>query len=374
MVITIINRSKGYKSTLRKEDFKMGSLIAIFVWVLVIVIYAFCFLVGLIGKVWEFIRDVYETSVENKKKENELNDELAIKVYDSGVDLYNETDLENVKKINILKKMCNTEDINKLRELHTRAGKILEKAEYELYMKLKKKALVDYKQKYSYDNIKTRLVDDDISEVKKLLKYSNVKGTIEEPSKNMKVSFNITYNKSPKILEKNAIIDGSLKITVSDKEGNIIADGYCIGDTFEEYKDIFFSKYNVGLLEKQYEVICITKDKSKVKANTEYVTEIKPVKLWLIEADNIPDDILKQTFKNTSNSNITYNHKPIIDTDNKVDTYDDVDNKEKYYCERCDKRISKEEYEQYGDLCEECFDEVYYDFDGNFREDYWKYY
>lgn len=294
-----------------------------------------------------------------------------MKVYDSGVDLYNETDLENVKKINILKKMCNTEDINKLRELHTRAGKILEKAEFELYTKLKQKALIDYKQKYSYDRIKTRLVDDDISEVKKLLKYSNVKGSIEEPSKNMSVSFNITYKEPPKILGKNALIDGSLKITVSDKEGNIIADGYCVGDNFEEYKELFFTKYNVGLLEKQYEVTCITKDKSKVKANTEYVTKIEPVKLWLIEADNISDDILKHTFKNTSNSNITYNHKPI---ENIVDTYDDVNDNEKYYCERCDKRISKEEYEQYGDLCEECFDEVYYDFDGNFREDYWKYY
>lgn len=355
----------------------MGSLIAIFVWGVVLVIYVFGLFVGLIGKVWKFIRDVYETSVENKKKENELNDELAMKVYDSGVDLYNETDLENVKKINILKKMCNTEDINKLRELHTRAGEILEKAEFELYTKLKQKALIDYKQKYSYDKIKTRLVDDDISEVKKLLKYSNVKGSIEEPSKNMSVSFNITYKEPPKILGKNALIDGSLKITVSDKEGNIIADGYCVGDNFEEYKELFFTKYNVGLLEKQYEVTCITKDKSKVKANTEYVTKIEPVKLWLIEADNISDDILKHTFKNTSNSNITYNHKSIeniVDTDKKVDTYDDVDDDEQYYCERCDKRISQEEYEQYGDLCEECFDEVYYDFDGNFREDYWKYY
>ena len=355
----------------------MEFFIPLLVWLLVLAFYVFRFLVGFIKKIWLFIRNIYETLVENKKKENELKDKLAIKIYESGVDLYNETNLENVKKINILKKMCNTEDINKLRELHTRAGKILEKAEYELYIKLKQKALLDYKQKYNYDKIKAKLVDDDISEVKKLLKYSNVKGSIEEPSKNMSVSFNITYKEPPKILGKNALIDGSLKITVSDKEGNIIADGYCVGDNFEEYKEIIFSKYNVGLLEKQYEVICITKDKSKVKANTEYVTKIEPVKLWLIEADNISDNILKHTLKNTSNSSITYNHKSIeniVDTDKKVDKYDDMEDNEKYYCERCDKRISKEEYEQYGDLCEECFDEVYYDFDGNFREDYWKYY
>ena len=48
----------------------------------------------------------------------------------------------------------------------------------------------------------------------------------------------------------------------------------------------------MGLLEKQYEVTCITKDKSKVKVNTEYVTKIEPVKLWLIEASNILDSVI----------------------------------------------------------------------------------
>ena len=296
-------------------EFFIGALLFLFA----LAYYLFEFLVGLIKKILLFIRDIYESTVENKKKENETNDEL----------------------------------------------------EYKMYIDSEKQALLDYKHKYNYDKIKTRLVDDNISEVKKFLKYSNVKGVLE-PSKNMTISFNITYKVPPKILEKNAIIDGSLRITVSDESGNIVADGYCVGNTFKEDKEMFFTKYNVGLLEKQYEVICITKDKSKIKlVKKKYVIEIEPIKLWLIEADNISDDILKHTFKNTSNSNITYNHKSI---ENIVDTYDEVNDNEKYYCERCDKRISKEEYEQYGDLCEECFDEVYYDFDGNFREDYWKYY
>lgn len=46
---------------------------------------------------------------------------------------------------------------------------------------------------------------------------------------------------------------------------------------------------------------------------------------------------------------------------------------EKYYCERCFKEISQEEYELYDDMCEECFEETHYDFDGNPREDYWNY-
>lgn len=46
---------------------------------------------------------------------------------------------------------------------------------------------------------------------------------------------------------------------------------------------------------------------------------------------------------------------------------------EKHYCERCFKEISQEEYELYDDMCEECFEETHYDFDGNPRKDYWNY-
>ena len=47
--------------------------------------------------------------------------------------------------------------------------------------------------------------------------------------------------------------------------------------------------------------------------------------------------------------------------------------KEKYNCERCFKEISEEEYELYDEMCEECFEETHYDFNGNPREDYWNY-
>ena len=32
-----------------------------------------------------------------------------------------------------------------------------------------------------------------------------------------------------------------------------------------------------------------------------------------------------------------------------------------------------EEYELYDEMCEECFEETHYDFNGNPREDYWNY-
>lgn len=51
----------------------------------------------------------------------------------------------------------------------------------------------------------------------------------------------------------------------------------------------------------------------------------------------------------------------------------DFNTKEEYECERCFKKISEEEIELYDGMCEECFDETHYDFNGNPREDYWNY-
>lgn len=67
---------------------------------------------------------------------------------------------------------------------------------------------------------------------------------------------------------------------------------------------------------------------------------------------------------------ISENHKQLNDQDEDID-FNFLE--EVYYCERCFKRISQEEYELYDDMCEECFEETHYDFDGNPREDYWNY-
>lgn len=67
---------------------------------------------------------------------------------------------------------------------------------------------------------------------------------------------------------------------------------------------------------------------------------------------------------------ISENYKQLNDQDEDID-FNFLE--EVYYCERCFKRISQEEYELYDDMCEECFEETHYDFDGNPREDYWNY-
>lgn len=39
---------------------------------------------------------------------------------------------------------------------------------------------------------------------------------------------------------------------------------------------------------------------------------------------------------------------------------DNLEIKEEYYCERCDKEILEEEHEEYCGLCEDCYSEVYF--------------
>lgn len=60
---------------------------------------------------------------------------------------------------------------------------------------------------------------------------------------------------------------------------------------------------------------------------------------------------------------------------NNISSYSNYDfNTEyEYECERCFKRISEEDYDLYDGMCEECFDETHYDFNGTPREDYWNY-
>lgn len=49
------------------------------------------------------------------------------------------------------------------------------------------------------------------------------------------------------------------------------------------------------------------------------------------------------------------------------------DRNEQYHCEMCLKEISKEDYDAYECLCEECYMAIHTDENGNFREDYYKY-
>ena len=260
--------------------------------------------------------------------------------------------------------MCNTRDINKLRKLYNHAEKILEEdlkgtqlKEYKLYEKAKAQSTLDYKHKYNSNLLKARLIDDDTAKVYKLIKITNFKGNIQQ-NHNISVEFYLKYLDAPKILDKNAIIDGSLKITITDNEKKILADGYCLGNMVQNNS---LNKYTTGLPEKKYKVICIPKDYNKIKPNVKYQVIIEPVKLWLIE-----DTII------SNNTNNDFHYNDYIKKVEKHYSYDEME-KEKFFCERCDKEISQEEYELYDNLCEECFYDVYFDLNGNYRDDYYNY-
>lgn len=95
-----------------------------------------------------------------------------------------------------------------------------------------------------------------------------------------------------------------------------------------------------------------------------YIVKIR--KVWKADYSDIeyPNENTKSSINLTPNTSIK-----------KEEVNEDISNEyeEKYYCEMCFKRISKEEYELHECLCEECYMDIHTDEDGNFKEDYFKY-
>lgn len=87
------------------------------------------------------------------------------------------------------------------------------------------------------------------------------------------------------------------------------------------------------------------------------------------------DNKVKQTTRPRTANEILEEVKEIEKKYNNTSSYSNYDFSpdEEYECERCFKKISQEEFDLYDGMCEECFDETHYDFNGNPREDYWNY-
>jgi hypothetical protein len=204
------------------------------------------------------------------------------------------------------------------------------------------------------------MFDDDTDKIYKLFKITNVNGEIQE-NKNLVVSFDIKFKENPKILNKDAVIDGSLKITIYDLDKNVIADGYCVCEGFGLNSTTSYLD-RVGFYHSHYEVKCIPKDYNKInlKENQTFNISITPINLWMMEKNIFNDNFIKNDHKYsypqyTKNNKMSYNN-------NKIET-------EHFYCERCFKEISEEEYELYDCMCEDCHMDMHIDNDGNYTED-----
>ena len=92
---------------------------------------------------------------------------------------------------------------------------------------------IEDKQKI-IESIDEKLFDKDNQEKKfRLLKFADVKCTVLE-SGNIEVSGKVTINKELKILDSEAILDGSLKVIVYNQDDKEVAHGYYSAPGFDE--------------------------------------------------------------------------------------------------------------------------------------------
>ena len=140
------------------------------------------------------------------------------------------------------------------------------------------------------DTIEERLCDDgDINTLFKLIKIKDIKYTIFN-SRNFSVNISIETARA-KIINKEAIIDGSIVVKVFDDNDNLVAKGIYNapelgGYSFDEIYFDPFEKAGFSAVDKLH-VKCITDDNfvDKINGRKEYKCVVEPLNLWLIEKE-----------------------------------------------------------------------------------------
>lgn len=124
------------------------------------------------------------------------------------------------------------------------------------------------------------LIDEQNIDAKfKLLKYTDIRiGLTRGQNLFVSMTLKCSFKPKPKILSKPAIFDGVLKISVFDKENNVVSTGYYIADGFEDYN----YQYAGFKAEEKVKVICPLDSPVNIE---ELRCEITPEALWFIESN-----------------------------------------------------------------------------------------
>jgi len=131
------------------------------------------------------------------------------------------------------------------------------------------------------DKFDAALIVKDIEKAKSKISISDVEYEILQ-SKNFLVKF-ILKTEDVKLLDKDALIDGSIKVNVLDEDNNLVSEGYYSAKniSINNNQEIDMSYGFDGLNFPR--VYCKTLDYSNVKENSKYRVEIEYINLWIVE-------------------------------------------------------------------------------------------
>lgn len=143
------------------------------------------------------------------------------------------------------------------------------------------------------------LIDEQNINVKfKLLEFSNISISLSKGN-NLLVKFKLKCLAQPTILSKPAIFDGTLKLSIYNKENEIVSTGYYVANGYGKYN------YRSAGFKMEDEIAIICPINSKVVIN-ELRCEITPESLWFIEKN-------KRIF-NVNNTTITNGYESLQQT------------------------------------------------------------
>lgn len=135
--------------------------------------------------------------------------------------------------------------------------------------------------KAAIDKFHQKICDDsNIEEKFSHLEFSNLKCLVLK-SRNIRVSGFVRLKEKLQLLGTDALLDGSIKITIIDPEGNELGFEYYSTGSFDAKGALIQSGFTE--YEKRFSAICIINDYEKVSEAIEYTFKIEPVNMWLIE-------------------------------------------------------------------------------------------
>lgn len=179
--------------------------------------------------------------------------------------------LKKMKESNESKENKPLEEYDNLEE-DNQIGKVYSTVEaYNLAIRLKKEKIDEFNKKICDES--------NIDEKFKYLKFSNIKLLVLK-SKNIRISGFVKIDEDMELLGADALLDGTIKITIIDSNGKEIGYGYYSTGTF---KDGFLIDSGFTKNEKRFSTICIINDYKEIKEDSEFTYKIEPVNMWLIE-------------------------------------------------------------------------------------------
>lgn len=137
------------------------------------------------------------------------------------------------------------------------------------------------KHKEAIDNFHQKICDEsNIEEKFSHLEFSELKCLVLK-SKNVRVSGFVRLKENLQLLGTDALLDGSIKVIILDKDDNELGFGYYSTGSFDAKGALIQSGFT--LYEKRFSAICIINDYDKISEDIEYKFKIEPVNMWLIE-------------------------------------------------------------------------------------------